>query len=84
MSNKKEQRLGEEKFNYQDCLMKIVVYDNANNIIVEFQDEYKARVKEGRAKNIAAGRQKKKETASKKVLSKDEFVKRIMMDITGG
>ncbi|MBR6678745.1 MAG: recombinase family protein [Phascolarctobacterium sp.] len=46
-------------------------------------DEYKARVKEGRAKNIAAGRQKKKETASKKVFSKDEFVKRIMMSRRG-
>lgn len=40
----KIKRLGEEKFNYQGCLMKIVVYNNATDIIVEFQDEYRARV----------------------------------------
>lgn len=45
MSNKKCHRLGEENLNYQDCLMKIVRYDNANNIVVEFQDEHKAMVK---------------------------------------
>ncbi len=40
----KIERLGEEKLNYQGCLMKIVEYNNTLNIIVEFQDEYKARV----------------------------------------
>lgn len=41
---KKNNRLGEEKLNKQGCLMRIVEYSNANNIVVEFQDEYKARV----------------------------------------
>ena len=39
-----EERLGEEKLNYQGCLMKIAVYSEATDIIVEFQDGYKARV----------------------------------------
>lgn len=30
--------------NYQDCLMRIVEYSGANNVVVEFQDEYKAKV----------------------------------------
>lgn len=38
-------RLYEEKFNNQGCLMKIVKYNNASNIIVEFQDEYKYKIK---------------------------------------
>lgn len=38
------ERLGEEKLNNQGCLMKIVVYNSATDIIVEFQDEYKAKV----------------------------------------
>lgn len=37
-------RLGEERCNNQGCLMKIVEYIDANNMIVEFQDEYRARV----------------------------------------
>lgn len=37
-------RLGEEKNNKQGTLMRIVKYDNYNNIIVEFQDEYKAKI----------------------------------------
>lgn len=41
----KEERIGEEKLNNQDCLMKIVEYIGADNIVVEFQDEYKAKVK---------------------------------------
>lgn len=40
----KEQRLGEERLNNQGYLMKIIEYENFNNIIVEFQDEYKAKV----------------------------------------
>ena len=32
--------IGEEKYNYQGCLMKIIEYNNANNLIVEFQDEH--------------------------------------------
>lgn len=38
-------RLGEEKLNNQGCLMKIINYNNARDIIVEFQDEYKAKIK---------------------------------------
>lgn len=41
---KENTRLGEERFNNQNCLMKIVKYNDANNIIVEFQDEYVAKV----------------------------------------
>lgn len=37
-------RLGEEKLNNQGCLMKIIKYNNAHDVVVEFQDEYKTRV----------------------------------------
>lgn len=37
-------RLGEEQYNNQRCLMKIVVYNNNDDIVVEFQDEYKGKV----------------------------------------
>ena len=40
----KAKRLGEEKLNNQGSLMKIIEYINSNNIIVEFQDEYKAKI----------------------------------------
>lgn len=40
----KEQRLYEEQYNNQGCLMKIVEYNKSTDIIVEFQDKYKARV----------------------------------------
>lgn len=33
-------RIGEENVNKQGCLMKIVNYNNANDIVVEFQDDY--------------------------------------------
>lgn len=39
-----KQRLGKESLNYQGCLMKIVEYINSTDIIVEFQDEYRATV----------------------------------------
>lgn len=42
--NKRNERLGEEKTNHQGCLMKIIEYNNANDIIVEFQDEYHAKI----------------------------------------
>lgn len=42
--SKIENRLGEEKLNNQGCLMKIVEYNGNNNMVVEFQDKYKARV----------------------------------------
>ena len=51
-------RLGEERDNYQECLMRIIEYNGARNIVVEFQDMYMAKVhtsyqwfKEGRVKN---------------------------------
>jgi len=37
-------RLGEINHNYQDCLMKIIEYNDCHNILVEFQDEFKANV----------------------------------------
>lgn len=40
----KGQRLGEIKYNNQNCQMKIAEYNNSNNIIVEFQDEHKWKV----------------------------------------
>lgn len=41
----KQERLGEEKLNNQGCLMRIVEYNNSSNIIVEFQDMQKLKVK---------------------------------------
>ena len=43
-AKQKVERLGEERINNQGCLMRVVEYNNAGNIIVEFQDEYKGRV----------------------------------------
>lgn len=34
-------RLGEENVNHQGCLMKIVCYNRVDDVLVEFQDEYK-------------------------------------------
>lgn len=34
-------RTGEINFNNQECLMKIIKYNNAKDIVIEFQDEYK-------------------------------------------
>lgn len=39
-----KQRLNENKYNNQGCLMKIIEYNNYHDIIVEFQDKYKAKV----------------------------------------
>lgn len=44
MKSKKDERLGEERVNNQGCLMKIVEYNSTSDIVVEFQDEYNARV----------------------------------------
>lgn len=41
---RRNERLNEANINNQGCLMKIIEYENCRNIIVEFQDEYKARV----------------------------------------
>lgn len=42
--NKAEERVGLEKLNNQNSLMKILIYNAAHDIVVEFQDEYKTRV----------------------------------------
>ena len=58
MKFKGEQRVGEEGVNCQGCLMKIITYNNANDIVIEFCDKYKAKVctsygnfKKGNVKN---------------------------------
>lgn len=53
--NKREERLYQSSVNYQGSTMKIVEYNNSSNIIVEFQDEYKARV-HGQYKNFQNGK----------------------------
>lgn len=45
MKSKKESRLYEEKLNNQQSLMKIIEYNNNRDIIVEFQDEHKTKVR---------------------------------------
>ena len=54
----KENRLGEIGINHQECLMKIIEYNTVKDIVVEFQDSYKAKVhtqylnfKKGNVKN---------------------------------
>lgn len=56
--SKRNERLGTEKPNYQGSIMRIIEYIDAMNIVVEFQDEYKAKVeteykhyKSGKVKN---------------------------------
>ena len=58
MSSNKIDRTGETNISNEGCVMKIAEYDNANDIIVEFQDEHKYRAhtsyqafKKGRCKN---------------------------------
>ena len=43
-NNKKDKRIGEEKYNSQGYLMKIIEYNNVNDMTVEFHDKYKARI----------------------------------------
>ena len=45
IQQQKKDRLGLEAYNNQGCLMKIVEYKNTKNITVEFQDDYKERVR---------------------------------------
>ena len=40
----KRERLGEERYNNRGQLMKIIEYNKRNDIVVEFQDEYAAKV----------------------------------------
>ena len=39
--NKKNERIGEEGYNFYGTLMKIIEYTNKRSIVVEFQDEHK-------------------------------------------
>ena len=39
-----KQRIGEEKYNNQGCLMKIVEYNHSRDMVVEFQDVFKGKV----------------------------------------
>ena len=39
-----KERLGKEYLNHQGCLMKIISYNNANDIVIEFCDKYKAKI----------------------------------------
>lgn len=41
---RRKERLYQEKCNVNNCLMKIVEYNNSADIVVEFQDEYKSHV----------------------------------------
>lgn len=42
--NLKEERIGEVKSNYQNCLMEIIEYKNAHDITVQFKDDHGAKV----------------------------------------
>ena len=50
-----ENRINEERYNNQGCLMKIIEYYNSQDIVVEFQDNYKARVHAQYRKFILGG-----------------------------
>lgn len=41
----KRERLGEKKHNKQGCLMKIIEYNKSSDIVVEFQDKRKTKIK---------------------------------------
>lgn len=51
----KQERLGEENYNYFGTLMKIVEYNGSSDITVEFQDEYKTRIKNREYKEFKKG-----------------------------
>lgn len=44
IEKQKQERLGEIGYNKNNTLMKIIKYNRSNDIIVEFQDEYKAKI----------------------------------------
>ena len=59
LEKQKQERLGEINISNEGYKMKIVEYKNTKDIIVEFQDEYKAKVhtqygafKKGNVKNV--------------------------------
>jgi hypothetical protein len=76
----KQQRLGATGYNKQGCLMKIVEYNSADDVIVEFQDEYKYRTKiawskfkNGSAHNYYASNQYGGITGNKYPISKNSI-----------
>lgn len=40
LNEQKSNRLGEERFNNQGCLMKVVEYIDSTHVVIEFQDKY--------------------------------------------
>lgn len=67
----KNERLGEERYNNNGCLMRIVEYNRSDNIIVEFQDEYKERVKTQYIHFVNGGVENPQ---NKKVFNKDKRI----------
>lgn len=58
LENCKKQRIGLEKLNKQGCLMRLVEYNNSHDIVIEFIDDYHAKIhtkydnfKKGNARN---------------------------------
>lgn len=45
IENNRNKKLGQEKPNYQNCIMKIIEYNNSKNIVIEFQDKYKEKIR---------------------------------------
>ena len=43
VNNKKQGRIGEERYNTKGDLMKIIEYKDSYNVVIEFQDSYKAK-----------------------------------------
>ena len=55
IERQKRERLGEERYNYYGTLMRIVEYNNSSDITVEFQDEYKVKIKNREYKEFLKG-----------------------------
>lgn len=55
IEKQRKERLGEERYNYYGTLMKIVEYNSSADITIEFQDEYKTRIKNREYKEFLKG-----------------------------
>ena len=55
IEKQKAERLGEENYNYFGSLMRIIEYNGARDITVEFQDEYKTVIKNREYKEFKKG-----------------------------
>lgn len=51
----RKDRTGEQRFNYQGCLMEVIEFINSSDMTIEFQDEYKYKVKTN-SSNFLSGR----------------------------